>query len=354
MYIVSRDLIERSGISDPELTLALIEQTFRSKSAGTSAFAQEVAMARGKVENGAFYSLPAYLGQEADAIGVAGLKWTSHIPRTDAALPYTQPIILLNNLETGQPIALLEGELISGLRTGAVSAAAIRTLADPTADSLLLCGSGYQAGHQLRSLLPVLPGLKELHLWSRSPIHARRLHERFADELFKRNIRVRVHRELPARLDFAKIVVGATSAAEPYLTAEHFVPGHLYVHIGMRDIAAAAIPSFDTIVCDDYLSGVSSSSQSLFGWAREHAEIQQKVILLEQLINPSSDPSIPDAKLDIRQTASRKLMFNAFGLSMFDLALARETLSRLLKSSDLADQPPSFDLLDSASKKGGW
>ncbi|WP_128101855.1 hypothetical protein [Paenibacillus sp. DCT19] len=121
-------------------------------------------------------------------------------------------------------------------------------------------------------------------------------------------------------------MVGATSASTPYLHVDHFVPGHLYLHIGMRDIDAEAIESFDHIVCDDYEAGVPSSSQSLFGLARKTPEIGDKVILLEKLL------AEPDQA--IQQHPERKLMFNAFGLSIFDLVLAHEALQRLLKQPD--------------------
>ncbi|MDO3412419.1 hypothetical protein QWJ34_21825 [Saccharibacillus sp. CPCC 101409] len=329
MYLISRSRIEASGIAEPEAARRLIERTLRAKAAGTSAGAQEVAMAAGAREAGAFYSLPAYLGGE----GVAGLKWTSHVPGQGGELPYTQPVILLNDLKTGTPIALLEGQLISGLRTGAVSAAAVSALTEASASSLLLCGSGFQARHQLRALLPALPGLQDVHLWSRTPARAERLQREFAGAFAERGIRSRVHAALPPRLDFARVIVGATSAARPYLRAEHFAPGQLYVHIGMRDIEEDAVEAFDEIVCDDFEAGVPSSSQSLFGLARRNPGIARKVTLLENLLEPERqglpgpEPEGPGSTA--RRAGGGKVMFNAFGLSIFDLALAHEALRRL-------------------------
>ncbi|MFE6076445.1 hypothetical protein ACFVQB_18395 [Paenibacillus sp. NPDC057886] len=319
MYFISRERIEQSGIADPLVAQRLIERTFWQKAQGTAVSAQEVAMAAGAREAGAFYSLPAYLAEE----GVAGLKWTSHVPQPNHGLPYTHPVVLLNELATGRPLAILEGELISGLRTGAVSSTAIKILTGSHASSILLCGSGFQAGHQLRSILPFMPELKEVHVWSRTAQHAEQLLERHTAQLEQRGIHTRVHVSLPERLDFAEVVVGATSASEPYLHAEHFVRGHLYLHIGMRDIDSEAILSFDDIVCDDYEAGVPSSSQSLFGLARQSPDIARKVTLLETLLGK------PDQA--IQQHPERKIMFNAFGLSIFDLVLAHETLKRLLE-----------------------
>ncbi|WP_164848693.1 hypothetical protein [Paenibacillus sp. DCT19] len=185
MYFVSRDSIKQSGIADPLVAQRLIERTFSQKAQGTAVSAQEIAMAAGAREAGAFYSLPAYLAEE----GVAGLKWTSHVPHSDPSIPYTHPVVVLNELATGRPLALLEGELISGLRTGAVSATAIKALAGSKASSLFICGSGFQASHQLRSIVPFMPELKEVHVWSRTMQHAEQLLENHADLLRERVFR---------------------------------------------------------------------------------------------------------------------------------------------------------------------
>ncbi|WP_283657199.1 hypothetical protein [Paenibacillus sp. RC343] len=150
MVIISREQIVQSGITDARAAQHIIERTFIQKAAGNAAGAQEIAMIPDSLEAGAFYSLPAYLKEE----GVAGIKWTSHVPKASGNQPYTHPLIILNDLQTGVPEALLEGELVSGLRTAAVSATAIKYLADPMATSLLICGSGFQAKHQLKGVLP--------------------------------------------------------------------------------------------------------------------------------------------------------------------------------------------------------
>ncbi|MFK4344410.1 MULTISPECIES: hypothetical protein [unclassified Paenibacillus] len=316
MVIISREQIVQSGITDARAAQHIIERTFIQKAAGNAAGAQEIAMIPDSLEAGAFYSLPAYLKEE----GVAGIKWTSHVPKASGNQPYTHPLIILNDLQTGVPEALLEGELVSGLRTAAVSATAIKYLADPMATSLLICGSGFQANHQLKGVLPFLPHLKEVHIWSRNAAHADRMNRDVADLLQSLNITGRVHKELPGCLDFAQIIIGATSAATPYLHSDHFVNGHLYLHIGMRDIDSPAVAQFDEIICDDFRGGVMTSSQSLFRLAREDDGLERKVTLLEHILLK---------KAALRQNAGQKLMFNGFGLSIFDLALAQAVLKQL-------------------------
>ncbi|MNP23530.1 hypothetical protein D3C76_1162440 [compost metagenome] len=73
---------------------------------------------------------------------------------------------------------------------------------------------------------------------------------------------------------------------------------------------------------------MKTSSQSLFRLARADASVKEKVALLENLLPPDSEEGGPPV-MRIRQNEQQKLMFNAFGLPIFDLALATEALQRL-------------------------
>lgn len=318
MDIISHEQVIASGISDPSTAQRIIEDTFIQKFKGTAVCAQEIAMIPNQLEQAAFYSLPAYLTEQ----GIAGIKWTSHVAKSAPQQQYTHPVVILNDLHTGAPIALVDGYSISSLRTAAVTATAIKYIADTNSTSLLVCGSGHQAKAQIRGVLPFLPKLKELHIWSRQTPHAEVLKLELADELDRYGVSCTVHAELPSRLDFAEIIIGATSASTPYLTPSHFVNGHLYIHIGMKDIEGAAIEGFDGIVCDDFDAGVAGSSQSLFHHARSNPNIRQSVSLLEHLIV---------GQATVQQHAEHKMMFNGFGLSIFDLALADAVVKRQRK-----------------------
>lgn len=61
-------------------------------------------------------------------------------------------LVILFETETGKPIALLDGEKLTALRTGAVSGLATDLLAPKDADSLCLFGAGVQAVTQLSAI----------------------------------------------------------------------------------------------------------------------------------------------------------------------------------------------------------
>ena len=80
-------------------------------------------------------------------------------------------MILLFRPETGEPLAVMDGRLITEMRTAAVSAAATKYLAPPEAQVLALLGSGVQAQAHLEALTH-LHRYDEIRVWSRTPEHA--------------------------------------------------------------------------------------------------------------------------------------------------------------------------------------
>ena len=79
--------------------------------------------------------------------------------------------------DTGEPVAVMDGRLITEMRTAAVSAAVTNYLAAPDSRVLALLGSGVQARAHLEALMQVRR-FEEVRVWSRTAAHA----ERFAEQ----------------------------------------------------------------------------------------------------------------------------------------------------------------------------
>lgn len=103
-------------------------------------------------------------------LDVAGLKWVSAYPiNRDSGLPLVSGLILLNNPETGLPLAVMDGSWITAWRTAAVSAVATRHLVIQGATTLSICGAGVQGNSHLEALLYVLPELRDVNVFDSSP-----------------------------------------------------------------------------------------------------------------------------------------------------------------------------------------
>ncbi len=108
------------------------------------------------------------------AIGEAmGIKLVTFYPDNAAHdLPTHLGLILLFKPETGEAEVMLDGRLITELRTAAASASAARALARSDARVLTILGSGVQAQAH-GELMPCVRDFAEVRLWGRTPEHAR-------------------------------------------------------------------------------------------------------------------------------------------------------------------------------------
>src|SRR5256885_11408268 len=103
---------------------------------------------------------------------------TFYPPNAEKDLPTHMAIILLNDPQTGAPLAVLDGRLITEMRTAAVSAAATKLLAPKDAKVLAILGSGVQGRSHVEALRLVRQ-FEEIRVWSPNKSHA----EQFAKEI---------------------------------------------------------------------------------------------------------------------------------------------------------------------------
>jgi len=157
-----------------------------------------------------------YLGvMPAIAEDAMGAKLVSFYPgNADTGVATHHALIVLLRTDTGEPLAVMDGRLITEMRTAAVSAAATKHLAAPDARVLALLGSGVQARAHLEALTQVRR-FEDVRVWSRTPAHARR----FADAHGATAM------DAEAAVRGADVVVTATAALSPILKGAWLKPG---------------------------------------------------------------------------------------------------------------------------------
>src|SRR5499425_1402022 len=116
-----------------------------------------------------------YLGiMPAVAEDAMGAKLVSFYPgNAGTAVPTHMAMVLLFRPDTGEPLAVMDGRLITEMRTAAVSAAVTKRLASPDSHVLAVLGSGVQAKAHLDALAHVRE-FDDVRVWSHTPEHARR------------------------------------------------------------------------------------------------------------------------------------------------------------------------------------
>jgi thiomorpholine-carboxylate dehydrogenase len=165
-----------------------------------------------------------YLGvMPAVAPDAMGLKLVSFYPgNAGTGVPTHLGIILLSRPDTGEPLAVMDGRLITEMRTAAVSAAVTKHLARPESRVLALLGSGVQASAHLEALSRVRR-FDDVRVWSRNPEHA----QRFAEEHS-----IKASPNVEAAVRDADVIVTATNAQEPFLKWQWLKQGALVNAVG--------------------------------------------------------------------------------------------------------------------------
>src|SRR5213593_751258 len=108
-----------------------------------------------------------------------GLKAVTFYPsNAERRIPTHMATIFLVDPETGTPLAIMDGRLITEVRTAAVSAAATKILASKDAKVLAILGSGVQA-HSHAEALRLVRRFEEIRVWSPTLEHA----QRFANDI---------------------------------------------------------------------------------------------------------------------------------------------------------------------------
>jgi alanine dehydrogenase len=107
--------------------------------------------------NGDFRAMPAYL--DAGDWDAAAVKWVNVHPDNPSQenLPTVMGIVIYSDPETGAPLAVIDGTVLTRKRTGAAAAVATEHLAIEDATSLGIVGAGIQSYTQLSAIASVRP-----------------------------------------------------------------------------------------------------------------------------------------------------------------------------------------------------
>src|SRR5690606_17305769 len=112
---------------------------------------------------GRINSMPASIGGDFNSVGI---KWISSSPQNPDKynLPRATGVIILNDYETLLPKCIMDGMLLSAMRTGANSGVAARYLAKKDSQVIGLVGAGVQNRTQLQAIHHVMKDLKHVKI----------------------------------------------------------------------------------------------------------------------------------------------------------------------------------------------
>ena len=243
--VITRDEIERrlKGVD----VIAAMERAFVAYSAGRSVVPPVGELLFEDPPGDAHIKYGYIKGDSVFVIKVA----TGFYRNPDKGLPGNSGLMLVFDATTGLPRAVLldEGHL-TNVRTAAAGAVAAKHLGPREVQAIGILGSGTQARMQAEMLQQVTP-CRRLFLWARRPERA----EACAADLKAAGFDVQVVATPAAVAAEANLIVTATAASEPLLTAADIRPG---THItamgsdteGKQELAADLLARADRVVAD--------------------------------------------------------------------------------------------------------
>lgn len=242
--------------------------------------------------NGWFAVMPVIAGD------VMAVKTVTFYPGNDELGLHTHmAIVELLRRSTGEPLAVMDGRLITEMRTAAVSAVALDALGAADVRSLGILGSGVQARSHLRAFGMVRPGLTDIRIWSRTQANA----ERLAAECGARAVAI----EEAAAAD---VVLTVTSTVMPILEGRWLASHALVIAVGatgatMRELDDEVMRT-SFIVAECKAAAERESGDVILSGAKVQAEIGQIV---------SGSVSAPKGRT----------VFKSVGMAIEDLTAAR-------------------------------
>jgi thiomorpholine-carboxylate dehydrogenase len=234
-----------------------------------------------------------------------GLKAVTFYPsNVERGIPTHMATIFLVDPQTGTPLAIMDGRLITEMRTAAVSAAATKLLASADAKILAILGSGVQARSHVEALQLVRP-FEEIRVWSPTKEHAERFAREFGATATSADDAVRG----------ADVVVTTTNSKTPVVKGSWLKPGSHVNAIGAcrpdwRELDDEAMSN--VVFVDSREGAMKESGDVILSGAKIYAELGEAFA----------------GKLPPR--ANERTIFKSLGMAVEDIAAAKLVYLRLI------------------------
>ena len=143
---LSRADVEKADLPMANI-IALLEQAFKEKGLGKVEMPPKPGIHT--MPDAFIHAMPAYI----PSLKSAGIKWVSGYPQNyTRGLPYISGLLILNDVETGIPYAIMDCSWITAYRTGAATALAAKYLARPESQTVAILACGVQGRTNLEAL----------------------------------------------------------------------------------------------------------------------------------------------------------------------------------------------------------
>jgi len=302
MLLLDELNIRQTGI-DWEKTVSVMEEAVRCLAAKDFAQPIKPYLRYGDKKN-RIIAMPAFVG---GSVHMAGIKWIASFPdNISRGLPRAHSVVILNDADSGVPLAIINTALLSIIRTASVSGMMIRHFDRARRPGSIKVGiSGFgPIGQYHLSMCRALLGdrVSAIGIYDVRPI---------SKPAGEENKIVRVAQSWEEIYDEADLFITATVADAPYIDRKP-KPGSLHLNVSLRDYKTCIYEWFkEAIVIDDWEEV-----------CRERTDVE--MMHIEKGLQQEHTSSIIDVVMHRcleKYAPSVPIMFNPMGMAVFDIAL---------------------------------
>jgi ornithine cyclodeaminase len=248
LYLTQEQVIECSGL-DMVQTMEAVEKVFSLLDEGECIEPRAPSIRWGRLNDRRISMHPAYVGGD---VQVSGIKWIPSNPENPIKrnMPRSNGVIILNDPDTGFPLAIMDGTVISAMRTGAVVGVGAKYLARPDAEVMGLIGAGVINHTQLMALHAALKHIRLVKLFDIAPQKAHAFAAEMGESL---GLDIQVVDSAQAAVEGADVVAPATNAnrEDRYIQAEWIKEGAYLANLSVNDYTFGAVLTCDKVVVDN-------------------------------------------------------------------------------------------------------
>lgn len=308
--IISQENVAEIFRGNADSIYGIIEDSFQKYLKGDIIMPDKISQIFDEKTQNRINCMPATLIEEK----ICGMKWVSVFPsNAPKGVQNVTGIMLLSELETGFPVAVIDGTLSTKMRTAAVGCTAAKFLAPSKVEIIGIIGAGEEARMHFTLLKHMFPTIKECRVSSLNTEIEQGFIDKFKDIVPDVKF-ITCNNDSHLCASGADIIVTAISGQSPVLKANDITKGGLYIHVGGWEDEYGVAQKADKIVCDEW-EVVKHRSQTL-------CRMYKEGLLKDEDIYANLSELIAGTKKG-RDNNDEFIYFNSVGLSYIDINFAR-------------------------------
>ena len=247
LFLQQEDVI-KAGALDMAMVLERTETTFRMF--GLDQLVQPVKPVislpnPGPGQRYLMVAMPVYMGGE---INRAGIKWAAESldNQERGDLPYGIDVLILHDLERAIPLAVMDGSLITAMRTGAAAGVAAKFLARNGSEIVGLVGAGVVGRTAMEAIGLSVSSVKKFRVFDLNKDKCFMMKEDYGDRW-----EIEISDSIQEAVEGADIISTQTTTRTPLVKAEWIKPGCFFAEVGANEAGEDVLIQADTIIVDE-------------------------------------------------------------------------------------------------------